>query len=409
MPQRKAPAWTQQEIAILHDVYPREGINGVTDLLPERSWQAIYVMANKRGLRSSVVTDAPAPILAGEQLEEAIRLREEQGWSFARIGATFGISEAGASNAILIALCPRKGFRPAERDEKGRLTAQGLERLRLALRRGMKAVDIQLQLGLSAGRVAEERRRYSADLKARGKAPLPPAGGGAAYSGAKLTRQQRAEVEALLLQGFGAKIVTERTSASNTTVGRIRNRLVKKLARKGETLPGCDRDGRRIAAAMQSRHYIPAASLDELRRRILAREPVARAAQDLGIGGSTAYRLRDEIAAELAARGEQLLPPIRLGRSSEARSRSKAAQWLPADRRQEYRNLAHEHGHAVAKDIMLARIAEERRAEASRPRTFEEQLARVAAGKATIAPVFRPSRVLPDATLGGVATGMIGG
>jgi len=409
MPRAKAPAWTSQELAVLHEVYPREGINGVTDLLPERSWQAIYVMASKLGLRSNIVTDAPTPVLNGDRLEQAIQLREAQGWSFARIGASLGVSEAAASNAVLIALCPRRGFRPAERDEKGRLTPEGLERLRLALRKGMKAVDIQLQLGLSAGRVAEERRRYSADLKARGKAPLPPAGGGTAYSGLKLTRQQRGEVEALLLQGFGAKIVGERTGASNTTIGRIRNRLVKRLARKGETLPGCDGAGRRIAAAKQSRHYVPAASLDELRRRILAREPVVRAARDLGIGGSTAYRLRDQIAAELAERGEELLPPVRLGRSAEARSRAKASSWLPTDRAQEYRNLAHEHGPAVAKDMMLARMAEERRGAASRPLTFEEKLARIAAGKASVTAAFRPRKALPDATLGGVATGMIGG
>lgn len=408
MPRAKAPAWTSEEVAVLREIYPEQGINGVTDLLPERSWQAIYVMANKLGIRSSAVPAAPNTALQGERLEQAIQLREEQCWSFARIGANYGISEAAATNAILIALCPRKGFRPAERDGNGRLTPAGFERLRLALRKGMKAVDIQLQLGLSSSRIAEERRRYQADLKARGKAPLPPAGGGAPYSGLKLTRQKRQEVEQALLEGFGAAKVSARTGVSNTSVGRIRNRLIKRLARKGEKLPGCDAAGRRVGAAIQSRRYIPESTVAEFRRRLLDRQPAARIANDLGIGHCTAYRLRDELAADLAARGEELPKPLRHGRSSAALSQARAARWLPAERMQEFRDLSHEHGLAEAKAIMRQRLADERRLETLRPRTFEEQLAKIAAGKAGIAPTFRPTKTIPDATLGGVATGMIG-
>ena len=46
------------------------------------------------------------------------------------------------------------------------------------------------------------------------------------------------------------------------------------------------------------------------------------------------------------------------------------------------------------------------RTPAKRPLTFEEQLARVAAGAALV-PTFRPSRPDPSRTLGGVATGML--
>ncbi len=59
MARAKAPAWTSEEIAILDDMFPREGINGAADALPDRSWRAINVMASKRGLRSPVVGQAP--------------------------------------------------------------------------------------------------------------------------------------------------------------------------------------------------------------------------------------------------------------------------------------------------------------------------------------------------------------
>ncbi|WP_052192433.1 hypothetical protein [Sphingomonas sp. Ant H11] len=283
MPRAKSPAWTSEERAVLIELYPALGLNGVADALPDRSWQAIYVMANKLGLRTVCTAKAPEPKLQGQRLEEAIRLREVEGWSFARIGAHMGVAEASACNAVLIALCPRKGFRPAERDATGRLTPEGLERLRYALRKGMKGLDIQLRLGVSASCVAEQRRRYQADLKARDKAPLPPPGAGAAYSGVKVAVAKKREVEGLLLEGFGAKRVTAQTGVSNTTVGRIRNRLVKRLARKGECLPGCDLAGRRIGAAKASTNYIPPESITALRERLLAREPVARAARRWGL------------------------------------------------------------------------------------------------------------------------------
>ncbi|BBC99123.1 hypothetical protein [Sphingobium sp. YG1] len=410
MPARRAPAWTSQEIAILRDVYPAEGINGAADALPDRSWHAIAVMASRLAIRSPVQTDAPKSALNGAELEEAIRLREQLGWSFARIGAQFGVSESAAGNAVLIALCPRKGYVPAQRDAKGRLTQEGLERLRLMLRQGLKAIDIQLQLGLSASRIAEERRRYRADLKARGKAPLPQPGNGLVYSGARLAKSMKAQVEDLLMQGFGAKIVTKRTGVSNTSVGRIRNRLVKRLRRKGEMLPGCDLYGRRVGAAKTSTHYIPPESVAALRARILAGEPVSRAAADLGIGGSSAFKIRDTLAAELQAQGRALPKPIRLGRGKQARDLAASARWLPDGQIHRFRQLQIEHGYAAAKQMILDEIAAakaEQVAQANRKLTFEEQLAAVRAGKASLTNTFKPSRVVPDVTLGGVATGML--
>lgn len=407
MPRSKPPAWSAQELAILDDVFPREGVNGAADALPDRSWQAINVMASKRGLRSPVVGNAPEPKLKGERLEEAIRLREELGWSFARIGATFGVAEASACNAVLIALCPRKGFTPAQRDPNGRLTAEGLDRLRLALRKGMKGVDIQLRLGVSASCVAEQRRRYRADLKARGKAALPAPGNGDTYSGVKLTPADRREVERLLLEGYGAKRISEQTRASNTTVGRIRNRLIKRLARRGEALPGCDNKGCRRGPAKASRQFLIDEVRDAFRERLLDRQPVRRAAHELGISTAAAYRLRDAIGAEMAARGEELPAPILPGRTRVARP------WLPPGKATTYRRLTHEYGIEEAKHLILAEVdaekraaAEARAAERARPKTFEEQLAAVAAGRGLV-PALRLSRPDPAMTLGGVATGAL--
>lgn len=256
MPAHRSPRWSPAEVAILLDRYPSAGMAGVQLLLPGRSWHSIYVKASKLGLKSERVTDAPRAKLQGADLEEAIRLRETEGWSFGRIGALLGVAEASACNAVLIALCPRKGFVPAQRDPHGRLTAEGMERLRYALKKGLKGVDIQLRLGLSAACVAEQRRRYNRELKANGKVPLPPPGAGEQYSGVKLTRGMKVEVEELFLKGLGALKVSEHTGAAKTTCTRIRQRLVRRLRRKGEALPGCDVRGVRHVQADSSR-FIP--------------------------------------------------------------------------------------------------------------------------------------------------------
>ena len=409
MPATRSPAWTSQEIAILSDVYPREGLNAAADALADRSWHAIKQRAHKLGLRSPVLSDAPTAVLAGEQLEEAIRLREVEGWSLARIAAMIGGSEAGVCNAILIALCPRKGFTPAQRDDTGRLTPEGLERLRYMLRKGLKGVDIQLRLGVSAGRVALERRRYQAELKAGRKVPLPPPGAGEAYSGVKLARPQIQEVERLLREGFGAKKVTERTGVSNTSVGRIRNRLIKRLARKGEALTGCDRKGRRQGTLRESLAYIHPEQLAAFRDLLLAGVPVSSAAAETGIGGKSAHEAKHDFAAELATIGEVLPTPE--WRSPEGKARARAARWLPKGKLRRFRQLIHEHGYAQARALLIGEIEAERlaveearRAERSRPKTFEEQLAMVARGEARLVaniPLRRPDYA---GTLGGIAT-----
>ena len=406
-------AWSTQDDTILSETYPREGLPGVADLLPHRSHHAIQQRAHKLGLRSPTIGKAPQPVLSGAALEEAIRLHDA-GWALATIARQLGYAESATTNAVLIAQCPRKGYRPADRDAAGRLTPESFERLRYMLKKGLKQVEIQLRLGVSASTVSRERKRYDADLAARDKATLPPPGGGQAYSGVKLPAAAKREVEAVLLDGFGSTETARRTGVSHASVKRLRARLVKRLARKGQALPGCNREGRRVTAAKVSRHYIPDSTIEDLRRRLLAGEPVAHIAKALGIGSCGAYRQRDLFAAELAQEGRVLPKPIRLGRSDAGRVRALEGRWLPAGRLSEFRALAHEHGHDEGKRLFLARIEDERRAvaeacraERDRPKSFEEQLARVARGEAQVVAKINLRRPDPGMTLGGIATGAL--
>ena len=383
MPAHKSLRWSAEELAILRAHYPTGGAEAVLPLLPRRSFHSTHVKAHKLGLRTEFRGHAPTAKLAGVDLEEAIRLREEEGWSFERIGAKFGIAETSASNAVMIALCTRRGFTPAQRDEFGRLTAEGRGRVRYALKKGLKGVDIQLRLGVSAACVAEQRRRYNRELAVRGKALLPPPGAGERYSGAKISREERAKVEALYLEGLGVLKIAARTGISKTSCTRIRERLVKRLKRKGQCLPGCDSKGIRYAQAHSFRHIHPA-QIEELRRLLLDRVPVARAAQLAAIGGSNAYRIRDALAEELAAQGQQLRPAVRTGRQGYPRSAD--AHWPPRTAREIYafrallEELPFDDAKARWRADRAATARAERAAAAERSKTFEDQLRAIQSG-----------------------------
>ena len=60
-----------------------------------------------------------------------------------------------------------------------------------------------------------------------------------------------------------------------------------------------------------------------------------------------------------------------------------------------------------AADDSVPSGAQQQRPVQPEPPSFEERLAAVAAGKAQIVPAFKPSRVDPDRTLGGVSSGML--
>jgi hypothetical protein len=331
--------------------------------------------------------------LRGARLAEAVALRDA-GWSYAKIGARLGCSESAASNCVIPILGARAGHRMAERDENGRMVPAELERLRMMLLKGIKPVDIQFRMGLSASRIAEERRRYNRELKERGKRPLPPPGNGEQYSGARLSLEAKREVERLYLEGFGAAKISKRTGVSYTHVQRIRQKLVRRLKRKGQSLAGCDPSGKRHTMKDHAR-AIADEQKAKLRELILNRVPVRRAGKICGIGGSSAYRIRDEIKAEL---GDAFPSPRLPGRVSKLRAEMLYSQAIPDECLWRFRVLVREHGEEEARRILRADAAETRRNE-----TFEQKLQR---HDLKISPAFRPSKGY-DFTLGGIATGQI--
>lgn len=404
-------SWTPAELKWLRENYQQFGRAGCAERMG-RTRGAVGVMASRLNLRTEVTNRARRPSLAGDQLEEAIRLHEDEGWSFERLGQKFGYCETAVSNAVLIALCPRKGFRPAERNEYGRLMPAEIERLRLMLRKGLKGVDIQLRMGVSAACVAEQRRRYRDDLKARDKAPLPPPGNGERYSGVRVPKADRKRAEEVMLQGYGTARASRMTGVSKTVCIRIRAALVKRLARKGESLPGCDMDGRRMVQLPGLRNIHPA-QVEALKRMMIDGIPVRRAGSMAGIGHCSAYRIRDDLNAARAAQGK---PPIAANqwRTAAGKKAAKAAEWLngSADILR-FRTLIVELGYDAAIPAMKAEIRQReidaraaREAERIRPKTFEEQLERVRAGaKLTVRQPIRKAD--PAFTLGGVATGAL--
>jgi len=341
--------------------------------------------------------------LHGEALERAVALYES-GTSMDAVARAVAMPAATVQNGVMAALCVRQGYRPAERDERGYLTAAGLDRLREMLRKGLKGRDIQLRLGVSASTISNERRRYNADLKARGKRPLPPPGGGEAYSGKRLSREQVREVEALLQTGLGSAKVSARTGISSTTVIRLRNRLVKRLSRKGQVLAGCDRHGKRVKLVGQVA-AVPESAILKVRALIADRVPVSRAANLTNMGACTAYRIRDEMRAEYAARGEELPPPQKLGRIK-AREADFRARWLPKGRANFvlYRTILAECAgdEAEARRRTIVAIAER---DGQDPH-LAVQFDRLRRG-ATVSTRVPLRRADPDMTLGGIATGAL--
>jgi transposase len=341
--------------------------------------------------------------LHGETLERAVSLYEA-GTSMEAVARAVGMPCPTVQNGVMAALCVRRGHRPAERDGNGYLAPVGLERLREMLRKGMKGVEIQLRLGVSASTISNERRRYDADLKARGKRPLPRPGGGEMYCGARLSRDQVKEIESLLMTGRGSQQVAKRTGVSSTSVIRLRHKLVKRLARKGQALAGCDKGGKRVRL-LNLVHSVPDGAKEKLRDLILDRVPISRAAVMANVGTSFAYSMRDAIRAEFAERGEALPPPIKLGRTK-AREADFRAAWLPKGRS----NIV------LHRQILSACGGDEQEARRRTIRAIAErdghdpvlaeQFDRLRRGGSVVA-TLNPRRADHDFTLGGVATGMI--
>lgn len=342
--------------------------------------------------------------LHGPLLDRAVHLFDVDGLSMEAVAREVDMSAPTVQNAVYAALCAKRGYSPAERDGNGYLTAVGRERLRELLREGMKHVDIQVRLAVSAGTVSNERRAYNADLKARGKRPLPLPNDGEAYSGLRLTNAQRKEVEAHLLAGLGSVKVSALTGVSKTVCVRIRLKLMVRLKRKGQLLAGCDASGRRVKLVDQGAR-VPDADRERFRSLLLDRVPVKRAALMANIGASSAYRLRDEFRDELASRGETLPGIKRLGRVNGPIADARAT-WLPKGRKNYvlYRaKIAETDGNATLARKLTVRAIADRDGEDP---YLAEQIDRMKRGAGLVAR-FDYRRADPTMTLGGVATGAL--
>lgn len=403
------PKWTEAERDVLRARYERDGAAACALVLPGRHAQAVRAQAWKLGLKDP---NPPAslrpPPLRGQDIKAALAMRDA-GASYKAIGAAFGMCEASATTAILAGQCRRSGFTPARRDSTGALILPEIRRMRALMMQGLKNRDIQLQMAVSGACVTNHRRRYEAELRAKrlGKT-LPPPGGGATYSGRRIPADKRREVERLLIEGHGGPRVAMLTGVSKTHVQRKRRVLVMRLARKGECLPGCDLTGRRHTQKESTRFLLPEA-VERFKAMLLERVPVRRAAMLCAIGACTAYRIRDAMKAEFAARGETLAKPILPGRLDVRSQRTRdGEERIPPGMLYRFRALVKLHGgEAAAKAALFEQLGIERKAERERAdatrNSFAAQLARVRAGCAVV-PVAVIRKALPDITYGGIGS-----
>lgn len=386
---RRAPRWSADELEILRTVYVEQGLEAAMAQLPGRPRQAVYVKAAKLGLKTSF---RPARMGCYRELAgQALALYAELG-SYAKVGERLGVCEATATNAVLVGQCLAAGHRPIERGPDNRITRAGIERLRQLMRKGLKHRDIQLLTGVPAATLTRERRRYETYLKQHRLAPIPARNHGTGYSGNRVPAAKKREVERLFLEGFGTQKIFEATGVSKSVCLRIRAKLVAKLRRRHECLPGCDANGvRRVMRDHGGR--VPQESLDKLRALLLDRVPVARAARICGIGGSSAYRIRDAMKAEL---GEAMPSPRLPGHVTPLRREMMNAQAIPADRLWRFRELVRDHGDDEARRLLRAEMAAARRG-----MTFEDQLEAVGKGKLGIVEVQEIRRPEPSFSPGG--------
>lgn len=389
--------WSQREVAVLKKYFPIGGAaacKAQLKKLEQRGSAAIEQKAWQLRIRGPSRPMAFNLALEGERLDRAIELYEKCRL-FSRVAREFDISETAAMNCILIALCHRRGFIPAARDENGKILPAEVDRMRLMMQRGRKGVDIMLEMGVSAGCVRYQRRRYEAYLERRSKT-LPPPGGGQRYSGAPLTAKEKREVEMWLLRGFGTPRIGERTGVSNTAVKRIRAKLVAKLRRRGECLPGCDIDGHRLRQVDHPSHKTPQ-QIAAARTSILAGDPLQVTATKAGMSKATVSTLRAKMKVELAAEGKALPPTTRKLPTIAARAMQTVVQ-PSAPKPMPKRPMPIPVVAPIARIDAAPPVPRPREA-AGRRLTFEEQLAAVAAGAALVD--VRPIRRPPTEILSG--------
>lgn len=160
MPRPKSPEWTSPDVDALRHAYAHAGMAAAREAQPHRSWHDLERKVAQLGLAAPQSGSATAPRLEGAMLDEAVQLHEA-GWGFAKIGRRLGFPDTTISNLVLIAMCERRGFTPAPRDNRGWLTPEGQEQLRAMIREGRTTGDIQVRLGVNASAVSMYRRNLS--------------------------------------------------------------------------------------------------------------------------------------------------------------------------------------------------------------------------------------------------------
>lgn len=398
--------WARREEAVIAEFYHR-GVELVAERLPNRTVQAIRQRAKKIGLAKASPQGLRHPLADNDS--SAALDRHDQGMSFEAIARTLNADCQAVTNSIMLALCIRAGNTPAKRDAAGGLVATEVVRIQQFIAAGMTGPEIQVQMGISASCVSHHRRR----MKLAGLCPPPP-GGGRRYSGSRIQEDVRLEIDRLLLEGYGTAKVAELVDVSTNVVKRARNVLIEKLRRRGECLAGCDANGRRIKVK-ESKAFISEQDRVDLELLLLARVPVKTAARQVGMGVASASRIRDDLRIRLAEEGKDLPSPKLPGRPAPAAPIARNTIWHRVDgtkppkrvRRSPAPIATKSETHTPIDPQPLAASAPAKPLrQAPRRLTFEEQLARVAAG-AGIHTKFRPPAPALAMTLGGVGSSLL--
>lgn len=394
--------WTHREEEIVCRFYAR-GVEEVAALLPGRTVEAI----RQRAVRLGVAGGTPAGLrqpCASEDRDAIIGLHD-QGMGYEAIARILGVKPQAVSNAVLAIECERAGFTPAQRDAAGGLLRHEVERIRAFIREGLPNVEIQRRMAVSAPCVSNYRRR----MKQAGEA-IAPAGQGLRYAGTRYDNDVRLQVDHHFMQGYGAAKVADLAGVHVSFAKKRRRKLVESLARKGECLPGCDITGRRVAVKQSSRFVTDQQKVD-LQWLWLNGWAVAPAARHLGIGGSSAHKIIQTVKEQLIAQGKPfpktLAPHQRpqLGHAAPPKAKPIALRprpapvaTMPALKRAP--TVIAPPPPVTAAPLMPPPPPPRRRL------SFEEQLARIAAG-AGLVPTFKPTRAITEATLGGVGSALL--
>jgi hypothetical protein len=184
----------------------------------------------------------------------------------------------------------------AARDYRDRLPAREVRRLRAMLDLGMQNVDVAAEMALNRSAVMYHRRLYDAELTAVGQPVTVPVREGR-MAGRRLPRGQAERLEALLRKGVPADDAAIAMEVSRPCAVRYRMRIVRELAAKGRTLPGCNAEGRVVGR--RSANAVPVDVLADIRRRLAVPERMSAIAATTGVALVTIRRFWKELRPTL--------------------------------------------------------------------------------------------------------------